>query len=73
MEPIHFVLPLHPEDLVLEPSGEQFYVKNEENVESMTESQVNKLIDGLVQRLRKNQAVKVIENQQFDPLYSLLS
>jgi hypothetical protein len=43
--PINFVIPVSSEDLLLE-SEEHFWVRNEANVEALSEKSLLKLLDG---------------------------
>jgi len=72
MEAINFILPLHPEDLLLSTSDEKFHVHEELELDTYSESAVNKILDGVASRIKKPNFVSIARNENFDPLFGVL-
>ncbi|PRP82720.1 hypothetical protein PROFUN_09982 [Planoprotostelium fungivorum] len=70
---IEFEIPLRPEDLSTHSTKHEYHVTKETRVEGMSEGQMNKLIDQLALKLKKEAALSITDHEQFDPLWSLLS
>jgi hypothetical protein len=82
---MEFVIPSYPEDLLL--SSESYYVDDEyTNVDSLSDSSLNKLLDGnsdtlcnfsitlfsdVAGRLKKANAINIVQHENFDPLFAV--
>lgn len=68
-----FEIPLNAQDLSSRSTKGSYHVESETNVENHSEGQLNKIVDQLAAKLRKNAALSITEHAQFDLMWSLLT
>jgi hypothetical protein len=81
---MEFAIPLHPEDLLSTKGSQKYALEMEVNVESLSESSQNKLLDGtneinqlilfseIFLKIKKQGSLQITSHQVFDPLFLLL-
>lgn len=69
---MEFEIPLRPEDLSPLSTKHEYHVTKEFNIEGMSEGQMNKLLDQLALKLKKEASISITDHEQFDPLWGLL-
>jgi len=70
MKPNEFVIPLHPEALVKDPGDGRYCIENKVDVGSLSERALHKMLAEIESRIaEQSKALRVIDHENFDPLY----
>eukprot|EP00435_Cladocopium_sp_Y103_P051111 s508_g15.t1 len=67
-----FTLPFKPEELLARPADGRLWVADVPDVESWSEKEVNKALDGVVGRLLTSQGKDLAEDKTFSLLFAIL-